>query len=110
MKIIKRELFVCFAVTAFVILCALAWGSPFVGTSTGSNSSPMQMQQNQAMIFRGVVSGQGGQYLLRDSSGESFQLDNAQRAQSFAGHTVMVTGHLDAASRTIHVDSIQPAA
>ena len=50
------------------------------------------------------------QWVLRDSSGSVYKLDDSSRAQAFEGKTVKVTGRLDADSKMIHVDSIQALA
>ncbi len=39
MQMIKRELYLCVSVTALVFVCALAWGSPFIG----NDSSPFSV-------------------------------------------------------------------
>jgi len=51
----------------------------------------------------------GEQYVLRDSSGSVYKLDDSSRAQAFEGKTVKVTGRLDANSKMIHVSSIEGA-
>jgi hypothetical protein len=49
----------------------------------------------------------GGKYTLFDASSKSaYQLDNQDKAAEFAGQKVTVTGTLDAASKTIKVESI----
>ena len=52
----------------------------------------------------------GENYVLRDSSGGVYKLDDSSRAQAFEGKTVTVTGRLDADSKTIHVDTIKALA
>jgi uncharacterized protein YdeI (BOF family) len=77
---------------------------------------PSQTQPDQAMpnqdstkisTFTGTVMKDGEQYVLRDSSGGVYKLDDSSRAQAFEGKTVRVTGRLDADSKIIHVDNIQ---
>ncbi len=65
--------------------------------------------QNQSATFAGTVIQEGQQFALRDSSGETFKLDDAARAKPFMGKTVKVTGELDAQSKVIHVESIVDA-
>ncbi|HVN94772.1 MAG TPA: DUF5818 domain-containing protein [Terracidiphilus sp.] len=60
----------------------------------------------QAATFAGTVVKNGEHYDLRDSSGETFRLDDAARARPFTGKTVKVTGELNAQSKVIHVESI----
>ena len=52
---------------------------------------------------------EGDQYVLRDSSGQVYKLDDSTRAQQFEGKQVKVTGTLDADSKMIHVDNIESA-
>jgi hypothetical protein len=49
----------------------------------------------------------GGKYTLFDASAKTaYQLDSQDKASAFAGQKVTVTGTLDAASKTIKVESI----
>jgi hypothetical protein len=78
----------------------------------GSQERPTQQSEHnqaQSATFAGTVVKDGEQYELRDSSGETFKLDDAERAKAFAGRTVKVTGELDAQAKVIHVESIQGA-
>lgn len=111
MKLIKRDLILCIAFTAFVFVCALAWGSPFIGNNAGSGAvmaqSQAQQTSAQSAMFRGTVVRYGEQFMLRDGSGQVFRLDNPSQAQSFEGKAVTITGMLDSGSRMIHVDRIE---
>jgi biotin carboxyl carrier protein len=73
-------------------------------------SQPQQPQpdqsQAQTATFTGTVVKHGADYLLRDSSGAIFKLDDTERAKPFAGKTVKVTGELDEQAKVIHVESI----
>jgi uncharacterized protein YdeI (BOF family) len=119
MQLIKRDLILCIAFTAFVVVCALAWGSPFIRNTTassnnaGANAILTQAQTQQApaqsTLFRGKVLRNGEQFLLRDGSGQVFRLDDPEQAQSFEGKDVTITGKLDLDSRMIHVDRIESA-
>jgi uncharacterized protein YdeI (BOF family) len=80
---------------------------------------PAQQQPDQAVpnqdsakatTFTGTIMKNGEQYVLRDSSGSVYKLDDSSRAQSFEGKTVKVTGRLDADSKMIHVDTIEAIA
>ncbi|MGC1423013.1 MAG: DUF5818 domain-containing protein [Terracidiphilus sp.] len=111
--------------------CALLLASvPAFGATNPNSASPMPVIQepqtppsqtppDQAMpnqdssktaTFTGTVVKDGEQYVLRDSSGSVYKLDDSSRAQAFEGKTVKVTGRLDANSKMIHVDSIQALA
>ena len=118
MKSIQHPLVLGLSACALTMMGASVWGLPLGGLA----ATPMpvlqepQQQQDQAkpddakfMTFTGTVIKQGGQYALRDASGTVYQLDDASRAQPFEGKAVTVTGHLDAQSKTIHVDKIEGA-
>lgn len=108
----KSDLVVGSTVSVLVLLFALAWGSPFIGFTAAraqDQPQPQQTQQAKSGTFTGTVVKSGDQYVLRDSSGETFKLDDAQRAQPFEGKTVKVTGQLDEQARTIHVENIVSA-
>jgi hypothetical protein len=111
MRSIKRDLSFCLALSALVFTCALAWGSPFVG----AGSMPVQAQdhsqqgQNKSATFTGTVVKDGEQFLLRDSSGLVYRLDDSERAKPFEGKAVKVTGQLDAEAKMIHMESIEGA-
>lgn len=109
MKTIKRELVLCLTLTAFVFVCALAWGSPFLSIRSGSGASLTQ-QQIQPAVFKGTVVRNGEQFLLRDVSGQFFRLDAAQHVRPFEGKAVTITGRLDRQTKTIRIEWIDPAA
>ena len=79
-----------------------------------SQAQPDQTTPNQdsakSTTFTGTIMKDGEQYVLRDSSGGVYKLDDSSRAQAFEGKTVKVTGRLDADSKMIHVDTIQALA
>jgi hypothetical protein len=106
---LKRELLLGMAITAFVFVCAWAWGAPFVATS--NNAAPVQAQsQSQAVTFSGTIERNGEQFVLRENSGQIYRLDDPKDAQAFEGKAVSVTGKLDPSQRMIHVERITPAA
>jgi hypothetical protein len=50
----------------------------------------------------------GGKFVLYDSANKTaYQLDDQEKPKQFAGQKVKVTGTADAASKTIHVESIE---
>ena len=124
MRSIKQDVSVGFGISVLVFTCALAWGSPFVesGSSSTSNSgpslakaqdqsqqTPSQQPEDKSATFTGTVVLDGGQYLLRDSSGQVYKLDDSERAKPFEGKAVKVTGHLDTEAKLIHVEKIETA-
>lgn len=109
MKTIKRELFLCAALTAFVFVCGLAWGSPFLALGSSSTVAHAQRQVASSVYIQGTVVRDGARLLLRDAAGQFYQLDDTAHLQSFEGKAVTVTGRLDAKSKMIHVESVDSA-
>ena len=133
MQSVKRNLIDVSVLSAIALAFALAWGSPFVVTSSAraqDKAQPQQQQPNQAQpqqqpdqaqpsqqqpdqsqaqtaTFTGTVVKNGDQYALRDSSGAVYKLDDPDRAKPFEGKTVKVTGQLDEQAKVIHVESIE---
>jgi hypothetical protein len=113
MRSIKSDLIEFCALCALTLAFGLVLGSPLIARGPalvqGQEQLPQQSEQNQAASFAGTVVKDGEQYDLRDSSGEVFKLDDAERAKPFAGKAVKVTGELDAQAKVIHVESIEGA-
>ncbi|HEY1766883.1 MAG TPA: DUF5818 domain-containing protein [Terracidiphilus sp.] len=101
-----RDLLLGIAASAFVFVCALAWGGPFL--STVANAAPTQTQGQHA-TFTGTVMRNGEQFVLRDTSGQIYRLDDPRHAQPFEGKAVKITGSLDAEAHLIHVERIESA-
>jgi uncharacterized protein YdeI (BOF family) len=131
MRSIKRDLIGLGAICALVLAFALAWGGPseaagaaIVQTQAQPQPQPQpqpdqaqpqpqqqpgQAQAPAASTFTGTVVKNGEQYMLRDSSGQVFGLDDSSKAQPFEGKTVKVTGELDQQAKVIHVENIEAA-
>ena len=77
---------------------------------TAPDQTTPNPDQAKATTFTGTIVKDGENYVLRDSSGGIYKLDDSSRAQTFEGKTVKVTGKLDADLKMIHVDSIQALA
>jgi uncharacterized protein YdeI (BOF family) len=126
MNTIRLKLISGVSACALTLITASAWGS---GAATNAatpmpviqepQAPPVQAQPDQAATnqdssksatFTGVVMKNGEQYVLRDSSGSVYKLDDSSRAQSFEGKTVKITGRLDAEAKIIHIDTIQAIA
>ena len=101
-----RDLFLGIAASAFVFVCALAWGGPFL--STAANAATAQAQAQHA-TFTGTVMRNGEQFVLRETSGQIYRLDDPRHAQPFEGKAVKITGSLDAEAHLIHVERIESA-
>jgi hypothetical protein len=105
---LKREMILGMALTAFVIVCAWAWGAPFVAAP--APAAPVQAHsQVQTANFMGTIVRDGEQFFLREGNGPIYRLDDAKDAQSFEGRPVLLTGWLDPHAKLIHVERIAPA-
>ena len=72
-------------------------------------AQPQPSQSQASATFTGTVVKNGEQYMLRDSTGQIYGLDDSDKAKQFEGKTVKVTGQLDAQAKVIHVQDIQSA-
>ncbi len=121
MKSLKRDLLHISAFSALALSSALAWGAPFIiGVSSGGQAQPQQPrqqpqpqqpddQQNKSATFTGTIVKKGDAFVLHDSSGITYGLDDAERVSQFEGKVVKVTGQLDEQARVIHVQDIESA-
>lgn len=113
MRFIRRNLFDISALVAMALAFALAWGNPFVaaGPARAQDQAQQQPDQSQAKAatFTGIIEKNGEQYVLRDSSGRVFGLDDSEKAKPFEGKAVKVTGQLDEQAKVIHVENIESA-
>jgi hypothetical protein len=118
MPTILRDLIFGVALSTIIFLGARAWGYPFIAMAAqvpvqqGQQAHPQQsapQQPAKSTTFTGTVVRNGEQFVLRDSSGAFYRLDDPQHAQPFEGKAVKVTGRLDAEAKTIHVDKIEAA-
>jgi hypothetical protein len=69
MKVIKRELYLCVSVTVLVFVCALAWGSPFIGNSSSRSSVFARTYQPKAQTQAKII-----QRTAHQGSGDCFEL------------------------------------
>jgi hypothetical protein len=107
---LKREVSLGMALTALVIVCAWAWGKPFVAAPVATAPAPVQAQsQAPSASFTGIIVRDGEQFFLREKNGPIYRLDDSKDAQTFTGRTVVLTGRLDAGAKLIHVERIAPA-
>lgn len=125
MKLNKMHIVLGISSCALMLASVQTWGATTPNSASPmpviqepqappSQTPPDQTMPNQdsskTTTFTGTVVKDGEQYVLRDSSGGVYKLDDSSRAQAFEGKTVKVTGKLDADSKMIHVDSIQALA
>jgi hypothetical protein len=79
-------------------------------------SAPLTMpaqQDNQqnTKVFSGTILRNGDNFVLSDAANKlAYILDNAEKASPYEGKKVKVTGTVDAANNTIHVETIQELA
>jgi hypothetical protein len=76
---------------------------------TQSNETQSDMKSQDAKSFTGRVAKEKGKLVLKDPVTKmSYQLDDQDKAASYVGKQVKVTGKLDLNSNTIQVQSIEP--
>jgi hypothetical protein len=68
-----------------------------------------KQEPTRSRVFTGTIIKDGEMFVLRDSAGGVFKLDNSEQAQQFEGKAVKVTGKLDTEAKLIHVESIEAA-
>ena len=99
MKSIKRSILPSTSLCILVVAGCLAWGHPLAATGSGSALVQAQGQEQQqpakSKVFTGTIAKDGDDFVLRVSSGGVYKLDDAERASSFEGKAVKVTGQLD---------------
>jgi hypothetical protein len=66
-----------------------------------------QTQQDSKKITGKIARSDDGKYVLIDSAGTMYQLDDQSTAKRFAGKKVKVSGTVDANHNTIHVTEIK---
>ena len=79
---------------------------PLPGQTQPSQPLPGQDQASSS-TFTGTIMKDGEQFLLKDSSGTVYRLDDSSRASTFEGKSVKVTGKLDTNAKMIHVEAIE---
>jgi hypothetical protein len=77
--------------------------------SQSNETQPNDMKGQDAKSFTGQVAKEKGKLVLRDPVTKmSYKLDDQDKAKSYVGKQVKVTGKLDMNSNTIQVESIEP--
>ena len=86
-------------------------GNPLMGRASAPLASVQQKPETQPKIFSGTIVKNGDTYVLSDAGTKtSYVLDDAQKASPYEGKKVKVTGTVDVANNTIHVETIQEIA
>lgn len=103
------------SVVAIASMLAYAGYTMQLGHSESVSASAQVVQAGasaQRAAYTGTVVQLGSGFLLRDPAGTVYQLDDASlddasKAQAFAGKSVKVTGRLDQMGQLIHVERIE---
>ena len=107
----------CLALAAIILGAAVLQGAQakqtFTGTITDNgcadaNHSHMRMGSDDRECTLACVDAHGASYVLYDGK-TTYTLTDQKTPEKFAGKKVTVTGTLDAKTKTIKVDSINPA-
>jgi uncharacterized protein YdeI (BOF family) len=70
-----------------------------------------QQSEKDTKILTGTIIKDGDAYVLSDSANKlSYKLDDPKQASAYEGKKVKVTGTVDVARNTIHVQTIQEIA
>jgi Protein of unknown function (DUF5818) len=104
-------LFVALGVIAWVVPAAPLQAVTHNAVLTAQQDEPSEpaAQEAESQTFMGQIANQDGKYTLKGDDGKTYQLDDQEKAKSFDGKSVKVTGSLDEESMTIHVSEIEEA-
>ena len=94
------------------LLLPLALSGGLLLTQTArpqQDPATQQPSENQQKLIGKIAKSSEGKYVLVESSGTQYQLDDQDTAKKFAGKKVTVSGSVDTSSSTIHVENITPA-
>jgi len=98
--------------TALVLPLALTGSMLIAQENPQPRQTPVQSQaqkDSQQTTAGKITQADDGKYVLVDSAGKLYQLDDQKTAEKFNGKNVKVSGTVDTTSNTIHVTDIQPA-
>jgi Protein of unknown function (DUF5818) len=107
--------------TLALLVFALGWKRPVVVAQQGQDPAaptaqqsddphnPMSSDQEPEMkTFSGKIVKSGEKLVLKNNANEStYQLDDQDRAKSFEGRSVRVTGTMDTVTNTIRIARIE---
>jgi uncharacterized protein YdeI (BOF family) len=92
---------------ALLVLTAV----PKIASAASLSDSRRQESQQKMKIFSGTIVKNGDNFVLSDAANKlSYILDDPRKASQYEGKKVKVTGTVDVASNTIHVETIQEIA
>lgn len=106
MKTKYASVVVSFLLAAFPV--ALFAQAPLPPPHMPARESPQPGAQ--VNTFAGKITKSSGKWVLEESaSKDHFVLDDQQAAKKYKGRVVVVTGTIDFANKTIHVEKIEAA-
>ena len=105
--------YLSWSLLAVAALSAAPGKQTFTGTITDdmcgkAGHSQMRMGPTDADCTIACISAHGASYVLYDGK-EVYTLSDQRTPEQFAAQRVLVTGTLDAKTKTIHVESIRAA-
>jgi hypothetical protein len=84
---------------------------PRIASAISPSAGMHQQSEQKTKIFSGTIIKNGDNFVLSDAANKlSYILDDAGKASQYEGKKVKVTGTVDVASNTIHVETIQEIA
>lgn len=100
----------CVCLLAAVGISGLAMASDLPASKPVPDSVRKQLRHKAAgpRTFAGTIVRDGDRFILVDSHGGIYRLDDSTRAEPFEGKAVNVTGGLDEGGPLIHVFWIEP--
>jgi len=107
-----------FAALSFVLASALPLGSALLAqdqqaTPPAKSATAQSHTSGPASVntLAGKIERKDGRYVLLESASKApYVLDDQKEAKRYAGRVVFVTGTVDMAAKTIHVQKIEVAA
>lgn len=100
-----------------VALGVIAWAIPATSVKAVTHNALLTAQQEEpsepaaqeteSQAFVGQIANHDGTYALHGEDGKTYQLDDQDKAKSFDGKKVKVTGTLDEESMLIQVEEIE---
>lgn len=104
---------------SLVALGVIAWTVPAAPLPAANHSAVVSAlqdepaepaaQEAESQSYVGQIANENGTYTLKGDDGKMYQLDDQEKAKSFDGKKVTVTGSLDEENMTIHVSEIEEA-
>lgn len=77
--------------------------------SDASTSASSSSTTADTSSFTGTVVKSGDKYVLKTAAGDTYQIDDQDKAMKFEGKQVKVNGSLDKTTSMLHITDISPA-